>query len=208
MNENLIYDRPRSQGVVNVLRRAHDLLELKWTPVRKLAVVKRKLIGPVHAPADGTTYTGTPYSSTRVMDRFLGIDILLDTFLTALSNPASELYTRDLTDFREYGFHCLVTNASLFYGTVCSAFVNYSLGLPLHRSTHEWDVAPEFHLVENQSADGLQLCDTLVTTRPNGRSGGHVRLVTGLGRDCDGHVREVEISEGVMPLTMTSPRRS
>jgi len=36
MNDNLIYDKPRSQGVANVIKRAHQLLDLKWSPIYAL----------------------------------------------------------------------------------------------------------------------------------------------------------------------------
>lgn len=203
MNNQLIYDKPRSRGVENVIRRAHQLLDIVWSPRMELTVNSRKYVqstrsGQTHSqPA---SYTGMPYSSSRILNRFAGLDITIDTFLTALDNPASILYTRDLSDFDEPAFNCTITNTFFTYGTVCSAFVNYSLGLPRHVSTHEWDSAPEFDLVANQSADGLELCDTLCTTRPNGRTGGHVRIVTGIGRDASGHVQAVEISESVQPF--------
>ena len=205
MSENLIYDTPKSQGVKNVIKRARQLLDLKWTPKGEFG-----LTAPVRyfkPTRDGREHTGqeyivgAPYSSARVEDKFIGLDISIDTFMTALDNPASVVYTRDLSDFDEPAFHPTIKNAFMFYGNVCSSFVNYSLGLPMHRSTHEMCIAPEFTKNEDQTAQGLMIGDALVSSRPDGTTGGHLRIVTGIGRDGDGNVRAVEISEGVQPVT-------
>lgn len=203
MNAQLIYDKPCSCGVENVIRRAHQLIDVSWKPVMECAINDRKYVYPTRsgkAHAEMESYTGMPYSSSRILDHFVGLDVTLDTFMTAAQNPASILYTRDLSDFEDAAFNCTIRNTFLAYGVVCSAFVNYSLNLPLHRSTHEWDISPEFTEITERCADALQLCDTLVTTRPDGRTGGHVRIVTGIGRDADGRVQQVEISESVMPF--------
>ena len=203
MNDQLICDKPRSRGVENVLRRCRQLLDITWSPVMEVQINPRKYIQSTRSGKPHTqpeVYTGIPYSSSRILNCFVGLDVSIDTFVTAVDNPASVLYTRDLSDFDEPAFNCTIRNTFFTYGTVCSTFVNYALGLPLHRSTHEWDIAPEFDRIADQSADGLELCDTLVTTRPDGHTGGHVRIVTGIARDAEGKVRSVEISEGMPPF--------
>jgi|GEM_PF-1861426 len=200
----LNYDKAQSNGAKTVLERAWRLSELDWTPKGTLAINERKYVERVlgNGAYTGKAFHGTPYASARVCDKFIGIDLKLRTFLSALENPFSALYNRDLGDFTDPAYRACIKNAYLFYGTVCSAFVNYSLNLPMHRSTHEWSSAPEFYALPEQCANALQLCDTLVTLRNENLSGGHVRLVTGLGRDENGNVQEVEISEGVPPLTI------
>lgn len=196
----LIWDTADSNGKKNVLRRARRLSDLRWTPARPLEENERHFL--TVSPADGgekKEYLGAPYSSARNGNRFMGLDVPLGAFNAALANPFSDLYRRDLSDFDEPYYTCCVSNAFLFYGTVCSAFVNYALHLPLHRSTHEWGSMPGFDRVEPNDAASLRLCDTLVTTRPDGSTGGHVRIVTGIGRDARGAVCEVEISEGTVP---------
>ena len=203
MSDTLFYDKPASRGEENVIRRAHQLIDVQWAPVMECDINDRKFIystrsGKKHVSPE--KYTGMPYSSSRILNKFIGLDVTIDAFMTAAQNPASVLYTRDLSDFDEPAFHCTIRNTFFTYGVVCSAFVNYSLALPQHRSTHEWDIAPEFTEIEPRHADSLKLCDTLVTTRDDGSTGGHVRIVTGIGRDAEGHVKKVEISESVMPF--------
>jgi len=200
---NLRYDIPKTQGEKNVLRRTKQLLHFTWKPLMECTENEREyIVSARNGKQQGraSVYQGIPYSSCRVEDKFAGLDILLETFASAVKNPASVIYTRDLSDFDDPAFNCAIKNTFLAYGTVCSAFTNYALDLPIHRCTREWDISPEFYLVEKQSADGLCLCDTLLTTRPNGRTGGHVRIVTGIARDEDGCVRRVQISEGMPPF--------
>jgi len=203
MNDNLIYDKPRSQGVANVIKRAHQLLDLKWSPIyaleRKGAFFKPSRTGINHTGQE--YFVGGPYSSARMLDHFIGLDISIDTYLSALHNPASVMYTRDLSDFDEAAFNPVIRNTFMFYGTVCSAFINYALGLPMHRSTHEMCIAPEFTKNEDQTAQGLELGDALVRTLPDGRTFDHLKIVTGIGRDSSGKVQAVEISESVVPIT-------
>ena len=203
MERNLRYDMPASQGEKNVLRRIQQLLHVRWAPLHEYRENDREYIWPVREGENRNSaagYTGIPYSSCRVEDKFVGLDILPVTFFSALNNPASVMYTRDLSDFHDPAYNCAINNAFLYYGTVCSAFANYALDLPLHRCTHEWDQASEFYRVEDQSACGLKLCDTLLTTRKDGRTGGHVRIVSGIARSEDGCVVRVQISEGMQPF--------
>ena len=198
----LTYDQPRSAGVQNALNRARHLLETRWTPQMELGIQK-------HSPGGSYLYSmrngkkvqnaqpiPIPYSSTRMLDGLVGVDISIDTFLSAVQNPASIVYTRNIRDFDDDAFHCTIKNGYFAYGTVCSAFADYVLDLPIHRCTHEWGGAPEFIEKLSPSADSLSLCDTLLTTRPDGHTGGHVRVVTGIARDEQQRVRMVEISEG------------
>ena len=202
----LIYDQPRSPGVENVLRRARHILDARWTPLLETDLLKAppKSSSYLYSLRNGKKTENTaslpiPYSSARMLDGLVGVDISIDTFLTAVQNPASLIYTRNIGDFDDPAFHCTIKNGYLAYGTVCSAFVDYVLDLPIHRCTHEWGTAPEFQEVLFPTADSLSLCDILVTTRPDGHTGGHVRIITGVARDEQRKVRMVEISEGYAP---------
>lgn len=199
----LTYDQPRSRGVENALNRARHMLGIRWTPRMEVDIEKP-------APSAGSYLFATrngkeaqnaapipiPYSSARMHDGLVGVDISIDTFVSAVQNPASIVYTRNIHDFDDDAFLCTIRNGYFAYGTVCSAFVDYALDLPIHRCTHEWGSAPEFCEILAPTADKLALCDTLVTTRPDGHTGGHVRMVTGIARNEQQRVCMVEISEG------------
>ncbi len=202
MNNELFYDKPRSQGAANALARVQQLVKAKWSPVNELVINDTDFLqstrsGKLHTGAK--EYIGFPYSSSRVMDKMVGLDISIDTFMTAVDNPASIFYTRDLADFDDEAYNCTISNTFLTYGVVCSSLVNYAFNLPIHISTHEWDITPELVEITDRTPNSLELCDSMVTTRPDGRTGGHVRIVTGIARDKNGNVKQVEIAEGWEP---------
>jgi len=197
----------KHSGLENALARAAQLAELVWQPAAGLTVNNKGYYQ--RAPETGSTkpVRGVPYSSVRVEDKFIGRDIRLTTFLSALDNARGVLYTRATSNPEDAAYHAEIRTTYLYYGTVCSAFVNYALALPMHRSTHEFCCAPEFYPIPLQDADGLALCDAPVTTRSEGypscggvATGGHVRLITGLERDGSGKVTTVEITEGCPPV--------
>lgn len=202
----LTYDTPRSAGVVNLLARAKRMSETQWTPTQEIGFYPRKDGLRFYTPArNGKTpekpqvVTGMPYSSTRVANKFVGIDITFDTFLSAVENPASVIYQRDLSDFYDPNYNCRIGNTYFYYAVVCSVFADYVYDLPIHRSTYEWGTSQDFYEVYDGTVDCLQLGDCLLNNMSNGKVGGHIIVVTGIGRDEQGRVRMVELSEGVTP---------
>src|SRR5687768_4608430 len=94
--------------------RARALSQIQWTPVADTMPSRR---GGYFEK--GKQYTGAPYSSVRSVGRYIGFDISVRTFLAAVENPHSVLYTENLRGE--------VPNAAPYYGTVCSAFTSYAL---------------------------------------------------------------------------------
>ena len=220
MRRKLIYDVPRSQGVQNMLDRSRNMTEFRWTPAQELCIKNDAdgypYIAPVRngkvpetrmegltphrtcrIPESSHEMIGIPYSSVRIANKFVGIDISFDTFLTAVENPASILYQQDNSDFDADHYHCAIDNTFFYYGTVCSAFADYIYDLPLHLCTYEWGTSQDFYEVTDGTVNCLQLGDSLLVNRADGTVGGHIRIVTGIGRDEQGNVRMVEVSEGV-----------
>ena len=125
----LYHDIPKSQGVVNALKRVRQMVELEWTP-RDMFPCSYIIPMPGDIPAqriDGyfapwRTQQGMVYSSVRIHERFVGFNISLETFMTAVANPKSVLYTRPQ--------HGKGRNMSSFYGNVCSCMVSYALEMP------------------------------------------------------------------------------
>lgn len=209
--DRLIWDVPNTEGKQNVLRRAERLVNLQWRPLRKIAqnTINGLFCLPDRAPMEGEIRVGAPYSSSRYTDRFIGRNnVPLSGFRYAVNNPFSDYYSRYLQDFYEPYFSNGKRYSLLFYGCVCSTFCDYALNLPFTYLTHEWDHAPELFCIERQDVQALELCDTLVTVNKRGLIGGHVRMVTGIGRDETGKIREVEISEGTEPHAVTIHHRA
>ena len=92
---------------------ARIMSRVKWTPVAGGMPMRGGYF------EEGTEYTGVPYSSVKSVGRYIGFDIFLKTFLAAVENPHSVLYTENL-----YGE---VKNAECYYGKVCSSYTSYAL---------------------------------------------------------------------------------
>jgi hypothetical protein len=119
--------------------------------------------------------------------------------MTALNNPNSVLYTKDYNAvYTPEGIANGVEGT--WYGTNCSSFVAYALGMPYHLTTAE---LPLYHSTEIEGIDNLELCDYLNSNNrySDGNTAGHAVLVTGIWRDKDGVIQQLEITDHGMHST-------
>lgn len=186
---NYTYDQPRSQGAANVLKRARQFTELRWTPIAKMprtASIESKENDkePVSYYLPWRPYFGLPYSSARIEEKFIGYNVSLETFYTALANPKSVLYTRSLLGGGK--------RMSSWYGMVCSVFGSWCLALPGRRVAKMWGNYDDMEKIDAQSADDVQLCDILDNPV-------HVAIITGIKRDENGKVASVIVTECTRP---------
>lgn len=175
---------------------AHIMSRVKWTPVAEGMPIRG---GGFFQK--GTEYTGVPYSSVKSVGRYIGFDVFLKTFLAAVENPLSVLYTENLSG--------QVSNAAAYYGKVCSSFTSYALQCGiwyvsrLYGPSHRDGV----RLVVPQSAQTVAVADVIFTPPKEASGGSHVEMVTGITRDDDGTVTQVLVEESVPP-TARAIRRS
>tara|TARA_R110002111_G_scaffold144910_2_gene211240 strand:- start:45209 stop:46612 length:1404 start_codon:yes stop_codon:yes gene_type:complete len=171
---------------------ARIMSQVKWTPVAE-GMPRRK--GHFEA---GTEYTGVPYSSVKHVGRYIGFDIFLKTFLAAVENPHSVLYTENL-----YG---KVSNAECYYGKVCSSYTSYALqcGVWYVSRLHNPPYREGVILVEPQTAQAVRVGDIIYTPPA---PGSHVEIVTRITRNDEGKVTHVRVEES-RPLTTKTSNRS
>lgn len=186
---NYTYDQPGSQGAANVLKRARQFTELRWTPIEKMprtAFIESKENDkePVSYYRPWYPNFGLPYSSARIEEKFIGYNVSLETFYTALANPKSVLYTRSLLGGGK--------RMSSWYGMVCSVFGSWCLALPSRRVAKLWGNYPDMEKIDVQSPQDIQLCDILDNPA-------HVAIVTGIKRDESGNVVAVTVTECTRP---------
>jgi hypothetical protein len=174
---------------------ARIMSRVKWTPVAD-GMPKRG----GHFTA-GEEYTSVPYSSVQHVGRYIGFDIYLKTFLAAVENPKSVLYTENL-----YG---KVTNAECYYGKVCSSYTSYALqcGIWYVSKLHGPQFREGVTLVEPQSAQAARPGDVIYTPPARKNGGSHVEMVTEVVRNKDGNVSHVRIEES-RPQTTSNTLRS
>ena len=194
----LYHDKPKNQGVENGLKRAKQIVDFEWTPLKMIPsnhciwdAAKEKHYLDTHIRA-GEPQKGVIYSSARIVDKHVGFEVRLETLATALANPDSVLYTRTLHGTSGHGVGC-------YYGIVCSAFASYVHDLPFQVVCKNWPSYPgvtHLDLEENwpESADRLELLDIVLNPKQ------HIAVITDILRDVDGHVLAVEVSESVLPV--------
>lgn len=176
---DLVEDTP-SAKCMNVIKRAYQMTDLCFTPLDSFVA------NPNKSYYGGEHYQGMVYSSVKETCQFVGLDVSLHTFMTAMHNPRSVMYTENVSKHPYHGHNC-----GAYYGTVCSAFVTYALGMRIYEKTYDYPYCRFFDLVEDQSSKSIRLADVI-----NGR--GHVQIVTGIRRDRKtGNVVDLEICEAV-----------
>jgi len=186
-------DSPDIGWQQRAVERASTLSQLQWTPVADTMPSRR---GGYFEK--GKQYTGAPYSSVRSVGRYIGFDISVPTFLAAVENPHSVLYTENLTG--------KVPNAAPYYGTVCSAFTSYSLqcGIWEVSRRHGPDVSQGIAQVQPQSASTVEVGDVIYTPHTTETGGSHVEIVTAVNKDANGQTTSVRVEESTSPTVRTT----
>lgn len=174
---------------------ARLLSQVKWTPVA--GTMPNRSGGFFET---GKEKTGVPYSSVRSEGRYIGFDIGLRTFLAAVENPKSVLYTENLTG--------KVSNAAGYYGTVCSSYTSYALGCGIWEVSRRYgpEISEGIMLVEPQTAQAAQVGDVIYTPHATETSGSHVEMITAVTKNAAGSVISVRVEESRPPTTATTER--
>lgn len=179
-----------SLGQYNSVRKAYQLCKIKFTPISAIP----NNSGSFNA---GEEYTGIPYSSVKEYDQYIGTQVSFETFMTAVHNPRSVLYTENVSEDNSrsaIGRTYLGSNCACYYGSVCSGLVSYAWGLPVECPTSVFGRLDIDGLIriENRSADGVKIGDCLWTP-------GHNMIVTNVKRNALGLVTHVEVAEETSP---------
>ena len=185
---------PESTGVLNVIRRARQMTDIKWTPGATISrgfypTSDTRAGGPRYIGqfTAGTEYTGVPYSMN--LHNEVGTDIGLDTFATSAAEPRSimALVKPAPQDNPEK------VDEQVYYGTICSNLTSYALNLPLIESEYYPDI-PGLELispVNGLNLDDIKLADIL-------QKNGHCAMITDIIYDDLGNVTMIEVSEATL----------
>lgn len=163
-------------GRLNAVKKAYQMTDLEFTPLL-----------PIEANTstyqNGKTYKGLIYSFGKEIGTDVGINVSFHTFMTAIHNPHSKIYT-DIINLPPYhGINC-----KSYYGTVCSGLVSYALGLDY--GTFDFPVSELMEEVDYVNIDSLHIADILWSNQ-------HVALITNVFRNSKNQVKEIEISEAI-----------
>lgn len=181
--------KPQHLGQINVIRKALQQCNIKWTPVRSgfAATHAEEVYDMVNGRKyfkQGVEYTGIPYTSTNFLGRAVGTDVSVETFMTAVKNPNSVLYTEDLRDYNVPG------GVGPYYGGNCSSFTNAVQGIQCVCRGRNNNFAGNRILESPQNAEALQIGDVIYLTNPQPDSG-HTIAVIGIEKDEHGFITKI-----------------
>ena len=184
------YELPTTKQTLDAQKKIEQLTQIKWTPLN--AVPYNNGSYPANVEK-----TGLPYSSVKEYDKFIGFDVSVYTFMTAINNPYSLIYTENVSATNSasaWGIAYHGTNSACYYGLVCNVFALQCNGVNIPWNTHEhkWLSENVFNMIKiyNQSAQGLQIGDIFWQS-------GHDMIIYKIKRNSDGNVTHVTIAESM-----------
>ena len=154
-------------AVLNMRRKALQMSKIEWTPMQNMP-------SRVGFYSKGSRYRGIPYSSVKEIDKYVGMEVSFHTFMTAIHNPRSVIYTENISEPPYHGLNC-----ATFYGTVCSTTVCYALGIEIPYQANMLVKLPSFAKVVPQAMDAICVGDVFWKS-------GHCILVTDIQMDESG----------------------
>ena len=191
-----LHDLPENKGVENGLKRAMQMTDIRWTPWRYMAgsqsfyvsdengEIVRQYAPIFFSPAQPNI--GMVYSSVLKNQKFLGYNVSLESFMTALTDPASVLYEKNLHGSGR-------NNVGCWYGIVCSCFASYVHDLPVRTICRDWPAVENVTKLGQPDVESLKLLDLILHTKK------HIAVITDILRDENGRVQLIEVSEAVLP---------
>jgi hypothetical protein len=171
-------------------QRYNLLAKTKWTPITGIAPVNT---GNSLFPAD-VEHIGMPYSSTRQIDKYIGYNVSLRTFLTAVHNRYSLLYTENINgadNISAYGFNYLADQCATYMGVQCTTFVNYICGSKVVWLSHQYKYAEKMGYIENlgrPNHNKIRLFDIIYLS-------GHDMIVSDIQYNEDFSISSITVSQ-------------
>lgn len=173
-------EKEDSVGRLNAVKKVHQLTDLVFTPKNIIELNSGSLL-------PDRTYKGMIYSSVKEIETYIGNNVSFHTFMTALNNPRSRIYTEKINVAPYHGVNC-----KSYYGTVCSDLVSYALGLSPRYNSYDFENSELMELIDDVNPENLKIADVLWKK-------GHVAIITDIVKGGDSIVKEIEISEAVPP---------
>lgn len=205
--------------------RTNTLLNVLWTPVRQgEAMISAGAGGGSNYAKKGYLMHGVPYSEASEYSKYIGQHVSLRTFLTAMLNPRSVVYTENISrnNVSKYGIsytgvHSVSNGVTSllsgpYYGTVCTGYTAYAQGRSeIRLSSNLQDElvnllgkysSVEFGDVNNpypQLTGGGDIFDKIMPLDILWYTG-HAMLVTDVYTDEFGRNRYIVITEQTIPV--------
>lgn len=145
-------------------------------------------------------HKGMLYSLANEYNKYIGFDVSIKTFMTAVHNKHSLLYTENISDKNSKSSYGIKYQGNRYYcapymGTVCSFFVSYVLGQKIPYHVYEYGAMEKMGVIEkieDQAINGVQVMDIILES-------GHVSIITNINRSSSGEVVSLTWSESEIP---------
>ena len=190
---------PDNEGVLNTIKRARQLTDVKWTPavdIPRLTRYSNYASAPNELYQDkfeaGVEYTGIPYTSAKgaKVERYgytrvvTGCFTGIDTFVTSAANADSF--------FCEESTYDTSIMLGAMYGSTCCGLVSYAIDIPWTNTENFGGLITNGTLASKgtvSSSVNYELGDILLKTTS------HVAIITDISKDNDGDIVFIEVSE-------------
>lgn len=191
-----------SGGAENIIKRARQLSEIKWTCLKDIESYPGGGDGLVFRK--GVEYTGVPYGQPVHSGKYIGFACSIDDFAAAASDIESAMYTlrgENTWNYTSEGGDILYCP---YFSSDCSAFISYVWDLPERYTTYR--IASETRKKGEKGysdADflyvGRKLSDLKVGYALN-KSSSHIILVYDIIYDSHGKLLQVTTLEQTPPF--------
>ena len=188
------------------LRRIDYLQHLRFTPLAKV---------PDGYPESGQTTNASntyyflpgqlsvsiPYSDVAGTRTYVPNNVSLRTYMTALKNKRSLIYTEELaTNTSKYGKSYTTGNRRAYYGSVCCGYTAWVMGMDTMflAGSYGANNVPGLSSVTYGGVDDLKPLDLIWNS-------GHISIISDIWKDEFGNVRYIGWSELSTPYIYTTP---
>lgn len=194
------WELPQTVQQLNAIKKALQCINIRWTP-------KKNITGKNITYTANVEHATLPYSSTFQKEKTVGTDISFHTFMTAVNNQYSLLYTENIkkeTSASAWGEVYYGGNGPVYYAQVCCSFTAFVTGRPSTDNNPDYPRSAAlfntFCLApERKNADTWQIGDVIDNFY-------HSMLVYGLKRDSNGHVIRIKAAESTSSSTFDGNR--
>ena len=210
---------PSEVDYAKFIYKLHQLTNIVWQPIEK---ARHNYGGGVNNTLwflKDSVVTGVPYSTETEYSKYIGIDVSFRTFLSAVKNKRSVVYTECVETKHAksaYGlsYHGQNGYTGNFYGSVCTGLISYILGYYVNEYVGDMDskLGPANKVAHGQSTlswgnDVVTMDDFAQRIQPMDiiLNSGHISVISDIYKDEYGVVQYIVWAEQTGPTGRMIP---
>lgn len=184
------------------LRRVDYLEHLRWTPLAKVpngypdsSSASATNVGNTYFDLAGQLAVGVPYSDVAGTRTYVPNNVSLRTFMTAVKNRRSLLYTEELhKNESKYGKTYTQGHRRAYYGEVCCGLVAWVMGMDTMYLSSDYAAnnVPGLSSVTYTGVNDLRPLDLITQD-------GHISIISDIWKDEFGNVKYIAWAEMSTP---------